>query len=152
MGRFIIPALFILSVSFTALNVSADDYPHPYAKPSDTPPASLSNEGGSKTMAEIINGGPITNPGATATSPSSAGTPSIKMTITNNAQPGSKTAECNFDDFIGRPVKEVTENARFLGRQIRILGEDDMVTMEYLEGRVNLITNKAGIITSITCG
>ena len=65
---------------------------------------------------------------------------------------------CNADGArgaIGRaPTPDVVERARIDSgsNSVRVLGPNDMATMDFRPDRLNLITNDRGAITSARCG
>lgn len=60
-----------------------------------------------------------------------------------------EVAECNFKDWIGKPVDKAAVDAT--GRPWRELGPGEMVTQEYMFGRINLMVQD-GIVKNVTCG
>jgi len=52
--------------------------------------------------------------------------------------------------FIGQPAEVLT--AHLADRPMRVIGPDTMVTMDFVEGRVNVHTDAAGIVLRIDCG
>jgi outer membrane PBP1 activator LpoA protein len=65
---------------------------------------------------------------------------------------------CNADaasGFVGRKADAaLAEQARRAAGtgQVRVLAPDAMVTMEYLEGRLNLTVDAAGVVQGLRCG
>ena len=68
------------------------------------------------------------------------------------------TAQCHADaaqSFVGQAATPQTVEAarQRAGAEIaRVLKPDQMVTMEYREGRLNVYVDKANVITRIACG
>lgn len=58
---------------------------------------------------------------------------------------------CEFSHLIGKKDTEI-DRTQFGDRVVRSLKPGQMVTMEYLEGRVNLQVDDAGVIIGVTCG
>lgn len=58
---------------------------------------------------------------------------------------------CDFGHLIGKKDTEI-DRTEFGDRVVRSLKPGQMVTMEYLEGRINLQVDDAGVITAVTCG
>lgn len=52
--------------------------------------------------------------------------------------------------FVGQPAEAL--RGQITDRPVRVIGPDTMVTMDYLEGRLNLHTDAAGVILQIDCG
>lgn len=60
---------------------------------------------------------------------------------------------CDYSEFIGQSPEKAKKSDRLDGLYVRILNHDQMVTMEYKEGRVNLILDEDDDkIASVTCG
>lgn len=68
--------------------------------------------------------------------------------------PEDKQADsCNYARLIGQKESEINRAEEFGDTaKIRILHPGDMVTMEYMEGRINLTVDDDGVIKSVTCG
>lgn len=58
---------------------------------------------------------------------------------------------CNFDHLVGQKASEI-DRKQFGDRPVRSLKPGQMVTMEYLYGRINLQVDDAGVIKAVTCG
>ena len=54
-----------------------------------------------------------------------------------------------YRSLVGAPVAAVTLPT---GLDLRIVGPDDAVTMDYVETRLNLRTDAEGVILAVTCG
>lgn len=65
--------------------------------------------------------------------------------------PAPASTACNFDHLIGKKDTEI-DRTEFGDRVVRSLKPNQMVTMEYLEGRINLQIDDNGIIKAVTCG
>lgn len=52
--------------------------------------------------------------------------------------------------FVCQPAEALT--SRVADRPMRVIGPDTMVTMEFVEGRLNIYTDAEGIILRIACG
>ena len=57
---------------------------------------------------------------------------------------------CDFAQWVGKPVD--VEAVKAIGRPYRILLPDSMVTMDYSAERINVVTDKDGIVTEVRCG
>lgn len=55
----------------------------------------------------------------------------------------------NFQRFIGQPASAIDRSA--LPPRTRIIGPNDAVTMDYSEGRLNIMTNAQGVVTELRC-
>jgi len=55
----------------------------------------------------------------------------------------------NFRQFIGQPASVIDRST--LPPRTRIIGPNDAVTMDYSEGRLNIMTNAAGVVTELRC-
>ena len=68
-----------------------------------------------------------------------------------DGEPASEQPSCEFPHLIGKKDTEI-DRSQFGDRVVRSLKPGQMVTMEYLEGRINLQVDDAGVITAVTCG
>lgn len=64
--------------------------------------------------------------------------------------PPEEVPSCEFSHWVGAPVDEAAVQAQ--GRPYRILPPGAMATMDYSPSRINLNTDDAGIVQSVTCG
>ena len=64
--------------------------------------------------------------------------------------PAEEVPSCEFSHWVGAPVDEAAVQAE--GRPYRILPPGAMATMDYSPSRINLNTDDAGIVQSVTCG
>lgn len=65
--------------------------------------------------------------------------------------PVEKKAECDYpQEWIGKPADEnaIKKEAKVY----RILGPDSMATMDYNAERINVMTDKEGVVKEVTCG
>ena len=53
-------------------------------------------------------------------------------------------------ELVGQPAAAL--NGRLGDQPVRVIGPDTMVTMEFIEGRLNIHTDAAGTILRIDCG
>ena len=58
---------------------------------------------------------------------------------------------CDFASLVGKNAKKIDRSV-FGDRPVRLLRPGMAVTMEYLEGRINLLVDDKNIITQVTCG
>lgn len=82
-------------------------------------------------------------------------TASPPMSDTNHPHPTSCNAEAAKPHALGKvATPEVTERARkdAGARLSRVIKPDQMVTMEYLEDRLNIDVDKANVIVNLRCG
>lgn len=75
--------------------------------------------------------------------------------ITAEGQPGDEPpvlteAECNYNDWVGKPVDE--EAVKAVGRPYRILGPNAMATMDFSPQRINVMVDEHNIVTAVRCG
>ncbi len=55
-------------------------------------------------------------------------------------------------DLVGLPVEEAAQRCRDAGfTTVRVLGRHDVITLEFREGRVNLLAED-GVVRSVTLG
>ena len=55
-------------------------------------------------------------------------------------------------DLVGLPVEEAAQRCRDAGfSAVRVLGRHDVITLEFREGRVNLLAED-GVVRSVTVG
>jgi hypothetical protein len=55
-------------------------------------------------------------------------------------------------DLVGLPVEEAAQRCRAAGyTTVRVLGLRDVITLEFREGRVNLLA-EGGVVRSVTVG
>lgn len=66
-------------------------------------------------------------------------------------QPEPVANTCNYQDLVGKHVDGI-DHSRFTGHVVRTLKPGQMVTMEYLEGRINLQVDDNRVIVAVTCG
>ena len=59
---------------------------------------------------------------------------------------------CDYSDLIGQTPDAVDKSRFPADATVRVLKPDQMVTMEYMFGRINLRVDDAGVIESVTCG
>lgn len=93
-----------------------------------------------------------TPPAATAPPAANSDAPSAKPATPSPTPAGAGTDSCDADSFrayIGKPRAEVPIPD---GANVRVLTPDMMVTMERMEGRVNLHVGTDGIVGDVTCG
>lgn len=93
-----------------------------------------------------------TPPAATAPPAANSDAPSAKPATPSPTPAGAGTDSCDADSFrayIGKPQAEVPIPD---GANVRVLTPDMMVTMERMEGRVNLHVGTDGIVGDVTCG
>lgn len=57
---------------------------------------------------------------------------------------------CDFAAWVGQPVNE--DAVKALGRPFRVLKPGDAATMDFSAERININTDDAGVVTSVTCG
>ena len=76
-----------------------------------------------------------------------------------NPMPPSETTSCNADaakpGAVGKTATAaVVERARIDAgaRSVRVLKPGQMVTMEYIEGRLNIDVDAANVVTNVRCG
>ncbi|WP_430403710.1 I78 family peptidase inhibitor [Hyphomonas sp.] len=55
-----------------------------------------------------------------------------------------------FESYIGQPAASIP--AVDLPDRARIVGPDTQVTMDYVEGRLNVLTDEAGTVIGLKCG
>ncbi|WP_249218915.1 I78 family peptidase inhibitor [Loktanella sp. SALINAS62] len=55
----------------------------------------------------------------------------------------------SYSGLMGQNIAAVTLPADL---NARVIGPNDMVTMDYIESRINFETDSFGVITAITCG
>lgn len=55
-----------------------------------------------------------------------------------------------FESYIGQPAASIP--AADLPDRARIVGPDTQVTMDYVEGRLNVLTDEAGTVIGLKCG
>jgi hypothetical protein len=70
--------------------------------------------------------------------------------ITSPATPPAATG-CEFSHLVGKKDTEI-DRTEFGDRVVRSLKPGQMITMEYLEGRINLQVDDDGVIVAVTCG
>lgn len=83
--------------------------------------------------------------------PSESESGPIAQPATEPAIPQMKEYACDFSSLVGKKESEI-DRSQFGDRVVRSLKPNQMVTMEYLNGRINLQVNDEGIITAVTCG
>ncbi len=66
-------------------------------------------------------------------------------------QTPEKSIACDYAGFIGQQADQIG-GAALKGHPVRIVRKGMMVTMEYLQGRINLHVDDHGMITAVTCG
>ena len=54
-----------------------------------------------------------------------------------------------FAGSLGQPASEI---ALPTDRPVRVLGPNDMATMDYVEERINFETDSLGLVVRVTCG
>ncbi len=59
-------------------------------------------------------------------------------------------AECNFEDWVGKPVDE--EAVKATGRKYRIMTPEQPATMDFNQERINVIHDDGGKVVRVFCG
>lgn len=65
-------------------------------------------------------------------------------------QPALTESECNYNEWVGKPVDEDTIKAA--GRPYRILGPNAMATRDFRPDRINVMTDDSNIVIAVRCG
>lgn len=61
-------------------------------------------------------------------------------------------ADCDFEDWVGKPVGEVETAVKDTERPYRILTPDSVMTMDHSPDRINVVHDKDGKVTRVWCG
>ena len=85
-------------------------------------------------------------PGAGVSEPDSVAKP--EMDVLDRVQDTCGMAA--FESYIGQPAANIP--AADLPDRARIVGPDTQVTMDYSEGRLNVLTDEAGTVIGLKCG
>ena len=62
----------------------------------------------------------------------------------------SAVSNCEFSQWIGKPVKEIP--VRITGRPYRILPPNSMMTMDHIPNRINVYIDGRGMVIKVRCG
>ena len=128
-----------------------------------TPAAMTGTSGESESDPDPLTQGPATKqpaapppatlpaPASDAPAPDATPAPDTAPVPTPAGTPEA-AADCDLDTYrayIGRPQSEIPVPD---GANVRVITPDMMVTMEYMEGRVNLHVGTDGTLGDVTCG
>ena len=78
------------------------------------------------------------------------GTPGASEIPLTPGDPGDPCGARGLQEFVGQDGSRVL--ATTFTAPIRVVGPDDVVTMDYQATRVNFRTDAAGIVTAVDCG
>lgn len=79
--------------------------------------------------------------------------PILLLTACAGGFPDTGDADCGaarLTEFVGQPAVEVA--AIETAGPVRILGPNDLMTMDFNPERLNILTDEAGIVTELSCG
>lgn len=79
--------------------------------------------------------------------------PGLLLAACAGSFPGLRDADCGaarLAEFVGQPAVEVA--AIETPGPVRILGPNDLMTLDFNPERLNILTDEAGIVTELSCG